>query len=117
MTVAAWPVTIPDTLLRSGYSQSCANVSIRTEMDVGPAKVRRRATAGVQPVQGQIELTTAQLGYLRTFYNTTLLGGSLRFSWKDPITEASAELRFVEPPSWTAIGIDWQVSLKLEILP
>jgi hypothetical protein len=64
-------------------------------------------------------MTAAQLTMLETFYNTTLLGGSLRFSWtKPPAHTAACEMRFTESPSWTAVEPEvYEVSLSLEILP
>lgn len=118
MAVPDWPTTLPTALLLSGYSQSLANVTLRTKMDVGPAKVRRRSSAGIEPVNGKIVLNKTELGYLRTFHDDTLLGGSLRFAWKEPITAAAVEFRFVSPPTWTTLdGGLYSVSLELEILP
>jgi len=118
MPIPSWPSTIPQKLLISGYQQSASNVLLRTESDTGPAMVRRRMTAGVQKLSGSQILTFTELGYLRTFYNTTLIGGSLRFSWVDPITNSSVEMRFVEPISWSAVSGDKvNVSMSLEILP
>lgn len=117
MPVVSWPSTLPQTILAEGYNQSAANVLLRSQPDVGPAMVRRRASAGVEPVSGKEWMTPAELGYLRTFYDTTLIGGSLRFSWKDPVTEAAVEFRFTEPPSWIRAGVGFFVQLGLEILP
>jgi hypothetical protein len=106
-------------LLVSGYGEAVPDVSIKSSMDVGPAKVRRRTTAAVRPVAGKLILTLTQLGYFKTFYNTTILGGSLRFDWVDPYDGTTAvEMRFTEPPSWSAIDPDkFEVQMKMEILP
>ena len=117
MAIPIWPTTLPQALLLSGYGQKAADVVLRTGMDIGPAKVRRRASAGVEPVEGKQIYTSTELGYLRTFYDTTLLNGALRFSWKDPITKSSEELRFTKPPAWTAVEGKYQVALSLEIMP
>ena len=119
MAVPDWHTDLPQELFLSGYSQTYPNVTIKSEMDVGPAKVRRRFTAGVEPVSGTMILTAAQLATLDTFYNTTLLGGSLRFAWTVPPAHSVAcEMRFTEPPTWTAIEPGkYEVSLALEILP
>jgi len=119
MSVPSWPTTLPQQLFVNGYSQSFAETTIKSDMDAGPAKVRRRFTAGVEPVSGTMVMTAAQLTMLETFYNTTLLGGSLRFSWtKPPAHTAACEMRFTESPSWTAVEPEvYEVSLSLEILP
>ena len=119
MSVPAWDSDLPQELLVNGYGQSYPNVTIKSDMDAGPAKVRRRFTAGVEPVSGTMLMTAAQLATLDTFYNTILLGGSLRFSWtKPPAHSAACEMRFTEPPAWTAIEPGtYEVSLSLEVLP
>ena len=115
--MADWPETLPQALLIEGYSEAPANTLVRTSMESGPAKVRRRATAAIRPVKGTLVLTAAELAYLKNFYNTTLLGGALRFNWVDPLTEAAVEMRFTETPTWIAQDGLYKVSLGLEILP
>lgn len=117
MTIAVWPVTLPDQLLQRGYSQSCKNVVLKSSMEIGPAKYRRRSTAGVQPVSGNLVIDKDQLADLREFYDDTLLGGSLRFSWKDPVSLAACEFRFTESPSWTINSGWYNAAIQLELLP
>jgi hypothetical protein len=63
-------------------------------------------------------LTETQLTTFKTFYNTTLLGGTLRFSWREPLDPlTAAEYRFVQPPEWSSREGDYLVSMKLEVLP
>lgn len=117
MSVPIWPTTLPVEMLMRGYNQTAANVLLRSSVDAGPAKVRRRFTAGVQPVTGNLLLTGAELAYLRTFYDTTLLGGSLRFTWREPVTLTSKEFRFTSPLKWSCADGYYEVSLELEMLP
>ena len=118
MAIPVWPSSLPQELITDGYGQQAPNTIIATQMDVGPGKRRRRTSAGVQPVQGQIVVTEAQLDTLRTFFRTSLGDGALRFSWADPVSGSPVEMRFTEPPQWSArtSGI-YTVSLALEILP
>ena len=118
MAIPAWHVDLPQELFIAGYGQSFPAVTIKSDMDAGPAKVRRRFTAGVEPVTGTMIMTAAQLVILDTFFNTTLLGGSLRFSWtKPPAHSVACEMRFTEVPSWTKVEGDYEVSLSFEVLP
>lgn len=118
MSVPVWPITLPQQLFVNGYSQSFAETTIKSEMDAGPAKVRRRFSAGIEPVSGTMLITETQLGYLRTFFEDTLLGGSLRFSWTKPPAHITAcEMRFTAPPSWTKVDGEYEIQLTLEILP
>ncbi len=117
MTVPVWPTTLPEELLQRGYNQACPDVSLRTSMEVGPAKVRRRSTAQPYPVKGVVKVDESQLGTLREFYDDDLLGGTLRFSWKEPITLAAKEFRFTAPPNWSMTGGWFDVRLEFEVLP
>ena len=119
MSVPDWPVTLTQTLLVDGFEGSSPDLLLRSSMDAGPAKVRRRATAGARPVTGKLLLTAAELSTFKTFYDETLLSGSLRFNWLDPDDGVTAvEMRFTERPSWVSLEPDeFEVSMNLEIMP
>lgn len=118
MTIPSWPSGLPQSLLLGDFKETQPDLVIRTEMDAGPHKVRRRFTAGVTKISGSQRLTKSQVSTFETFYNTTLLGGSLRFTWKDPLGGTSAEIRFVSTPVISAHGIDdFAIEMELEILP
>jgi hypothetical protein len=119
MSVSAWPSTLPQALFLAGYSGTFPNVMIKSDMDAGPPKVRRRLTANIEPVMGKVILSTAQLATFTTFFNDTLAGGSLRFSWtKPPAHSIACEMRFSEAPTYTKVSDDdFEMSMSLEVLP
>lgn len=113
-----WPATVPDDFLWEGYRETPPNNVIRTSMDVGPDKIRRRSTAAVSSISCKMVLTKTQLGYFDTFYNTTLVNGSLTFDLTHPRTGSSKEMRFQNPPEYIYIsGNYWSVLMQLEVLP
>ena len=113
-----WPETLPQELLMDGYGGKAPDLLLRSAMEVGPSKVRRRATAGVRPVSGEMYLTAEQLEIFKEFYNDDLLAGSLRFDWTDPDDGTTAvEMRFTEAPSWSMEEGYYRITLALEILP
>lgn len=118
--MAGWPVDLPDRLLVDGYTESPPDTTIRTAMDAGVAKVRRRYTAGARPIAGVLMLTRDQVDVLDTFYVTTLQGGAQRFQWRHPrksVYEA-VDIRFVRPPTYEAVEPNvWRASLALEVMP
>ena len=73
--MAAWPSDLPQKPLVQGFSETPPNLLTRSPMDIGPAKVRRRSTAGVTVLQCVFRLTTTQRASLLTFWQTTLAGG------------------------------------------
>jgi len=110
-----WPDTLPQLWLQGGYQETLPDVMIRTEMDAGPAKSRRRFTVQVTPIKGKMTLTTIQKGYLETFFNTTTAGGSLSFTFPHDGAEV---LRFTKPPMLAKkAGLMWDADFELEKLP
>lgn len=115
----SWPSTLPQRVLSEGYQEIAPDMVLRSEMDAGPAKVRRRFTAAVRTVRCQIALTSAQVATLDSFYVGTLAGGSLTIDWVHPRTQAATTFRMRQPPQYTAEsgGSSWIAQLELEILP
>ena len=117
MAAVAWPAALPDSPLL-GHAEDFPDLVQRTEMDAGPAKLRRRFTDTARLVQFPVLLTDAQAAALESFYVTTLAGGALRFSLRHPRTNAVREFRFTAPPSVTLITPGrWRAALALELMP
>lgn len=113
-----WDVRLPDYLYVDGAAGAFGDNNIRSKMEVGPAKMRRRSTAAPDTFTGVQYLTSTQVGYLDTFYKVSTAGGSLQFTWKHPRTRAACQMRFLAPPTWVPVGgIEWEVTLQLEIMP
>jgi len=113
-----WPNTLPQAFQRGSYSETGPNNLIKSDTSIGPAKVRRKTTAGIRKAQGGMYFTQAQLDTFRTFFASEIGDGALAFTfpaqsgggtWLVRLSDSAYEL--------TSIGIDWYISLKLEILP
>ena len=119
MSLVTWPASLPQEPLAEGFTEQAPNTIIRSQMEAGPAKLRRRFTAGTRNFDCQLYLSADQAEALDAFYVSTLAGGALSFDWKHPRTQAAVTFRFVEPPSYKPVkrGTAWQASLKLEVLP
>lgn len=117
--MATWPPELPDNLLVAGYRRQLGKQTLRTEMDAGPAKQRRRFSAVAVQVSGALFLSKEQAQALETFYVDTLLGGAEAFEWKHPVTGAIVQYRFVEPYEEIALSGNnlFRATLSLEILP
>jgi hypothetical protein len=117
--MASWPGTLPDFVTVDGFQETMPSNVIRTGMDVGPPKLRRRATSAPRLINCTQIMTGSQITDLETFYITTLVGGTQQFTWKNPRTAgAVTTMRFVDPPSYSSAGGGsyYQVNYKLEIL-
>lgn len=115
----AWPESLPCAFVRGSMSRSLGENLLRSDMEVGPAKLRPRATSAPQPLTGTMKMNTVQLQELVAFYRETLLEGSLPFTFTVAGDNGQPSLcRFTKPPSWkdSAPG-KWSVGLEWEILP
>lgn len=99
-----WPITLQQLISESGFSYEIADTALRSDMDIGPQKVRRRFTKGVNTMSGSIYLTIAQYNIFYSFYNTTLNGGVLAFTFNHPITQVAYDWRFKGPARVQSIG-------------
>lgn len=116
--MAIWPTELPQVPLLSGYGEKAANNSIRSKMDVGPAKSRRRISAGVRDHKMQYVVTSAQLAIFEEFYEDTLLSGSVSFEWEHPRTKVDGLWRIKTVPEWEPLGAgNYHLSFEAELLP
>ena len=118
-----WPSNLPSSPLIQGYNETMKRMTISSQMDSGPALKRRRFTSAPRSITCTVFLSNGQDEVLREFYEDTTLGGTLRFTWKNPRTGAQVEMRFEgeEPPAITPVngsdGTQFISTLNLEILP
>ncbi len=119
MVGIVWPLGLPQLVAVDGYREAPPDTALRTRMDAGPAKVRRRSTAGIRPLSVQLDLDAAQVETLDSFYVEALESGALGFEWVHPRTRVATTLRFVRPPAYQPRGSDaaWRAALQLEVLP
>ncbi len=113
-----WPTALPDKPLAEGFAETVPDQVLRTEMDQGPAKLRRKTTAGVRRIQAKYILSATQVAALDSFYDTDLKAGSLSFSYTHPRTGVLETVRFMAPPEYASVnGHYFQTNLQMEILP
>jgi len=107
-----WPTSLP-LPEQAGYSEQQANNILRTQMDAGAPKQRRRYTAVYTTVKFQMTLTSVQTSTLMSFYN---LVGAGNFTWTHPRTSASVTARFIDSPILTAKDNHILAGVTLEVL-
>jgi hypothetical protein len=122
MANAVWPAELPQVPLVQGYTRKPQAARVRSAVDAGPAKVRRRFTAKVRNVTYLITVNKEQWAIFWNFYDNTLAQGSLPFDWIDGVSGDPATLRFGEdePSEAPANGNEpgyLTITMPLEILP
>lgn len=95
---AVWPATLPAAPDANGFQILYPQNVVRSAMDAGPIKQRRRVAWARQLMVAPFVLTMAQLADFQTFYATTTKSGTLVFEWTDPIRSVLGEYRIVETP-------------------
>lgn len=114
-----WPAELPQ-CFNVPFSSGMGDGRIAYQPDKGPAIMRRRTSSTVKTVSGQMRMTRDQVGALQDFIETTLLGGSLPFTFKDPTSQETVLVRLPDGslPDWRQIsGGSFLVSMQLEVLP
>ena len=109
--MATWPSQIKIT--RKNYKESPPNRVIKTEMETGIAKKRRRTSKAKRPLELMLFLNDDDLEVFDTFY---LDNDALRFDFTDPRTDEVVKARFESPPEYTARETMWDISVSLEIV-
>lgn len=115
--MADWPLTLPQELASDAYQETFPDIFLRTSMEVGPAKSRRKVTTNVVPITSYIILSLAQTIILDAFYQE-ISGGATSFSWTHPRLGTTAQMRFTTQPIYSSLkGSYYKATLNLEILP
>ena len=133
---------LPDYVRRDGFGYSRQSGIIRSEMEAGYPKTRRRFTATIRNYRVSFTLTSLQFTTFEDFvYNTQtatdppgIIGGVMPFTFPDPIwkpQEGQSEndrptmvVRMVAPTGSDLYSVapdqtndDWIVAFQLERLP
>ncbi len=113
----AWPSTLQDLINEQGFALNKGETVLRSDVDVGPNKVRRRFTRPIDTMSGVINLTSVQYEDFEFFFDTETNGGTLPFEFNHPITGVLTLFRFTGPVNYRSIGGgNFQVSMAWEIL-
>jgi hypothetical protein len=114
----AWPAQLQQCLSEQNFGIQKGSTVLRSDMDIGPQKVRRRFTKGVDTLTGSIYLTAEEYEIFEAFYETTLAGGTLPFEFNHPITGVLTVFRFNSEPTYASLGGgSFTVSFGWEKLP
>lgn len=140
MAIPVWPASLPVSFTRTDYSGSFSDGRERAPAEFGPADIFLKTSASVTPIKGRIIVDRSGLATLRHFWNVDLRKGRRQFILPDqeqsgavmfdsggaPIIDSEGEqiltvsqwlVQFVDPPSYSPFGLQWAVTLSIEILP
>lgn len=114
--MAAYPATLPNPT-RSGYGLEPQSGSARTDMEAGPARVRRRYTATPTQVALHWIFTEAEFAVFEAWWAQTTQDGS---AWVEmPIANGgginSLSARFIGPYKAPMRGLGYEVAARVEV--
>lgn len=113
-----WPSSLQQLVNQQSFVAKWGETVIRSDMDIGPAKVRRRFTRPIDTYTVNINLTITDYNNLYNFYNSTLNGGVNTFEFNHPITGVLTTFRFLAPPQVSPMGgTTFQATMEWEALP
>ena len=118
--MASWPTTLPQPTM-SGYALQATDATIRTDMESGPARVRRRYTAAPDKVTLRFVFSEEQMAAFRVFWDGDAQQGAAWW-WltvKDGRTVGSVA-REVRPTngafkSEMIDAVHWSVTFEVEV--
>ena len=120
---AIWPPTLPQRPQRNGYKSQYPNQLIRSDMDSGPAKVRRRGNAKPVTLSLTYVLNAEQLAVFKDFVSEAIAEGAVCFDWPHPVLNRYVRARLVGQNSSIydeqlfGDTLDWQITFTLEYWP
>lgn len=119
----AWPGTLPASLFLDGLSVTPRPQTVATTIPGGPPKLRRISSVQNFDVDDVMIMTGTELAAFKTFYFTTLQGGSDTFTFVSPDDGSTVTYQFDGVPTWrpmrahaTTTARLWSVSMPLVIV-
>lgn len=110
--MTSWPSKFK--INRDNFTEKLPNRVIRSNMDVGPAKTRRRTVLGVKELSGGIHCLPEDYPEFEQFY---LDNDAVWFDFPHPRTGQIVRARFKDVPSATLNETIYEITFSLEILP
>jgi hypothetical protein len=109
--IPSWPdtlVVMPTQPESDGYAIASLNELLRSEMDRGPARMRRMFTKALHRLDFDLLMSPAQFMIFKGFYASTLRQGTRQFSMEiwDGSKYRTARLRFVQPYAVRDYAVD-----------
>lgn len=113
-----WPLGLPQSPLLEGFDEQPQPNVIRTGVDAGRARQRKRYTSAGAVFNCSFIFDTAQRATFDAFFKNTLGNGASEFNWVHPITDEPIVARFIgdSPPRFTILSHNRQhMNAQIEV--
>lgn len=114
--MAVYPSTLPTPLVE-GYALSPVDQTVRTDMEAGAARVRRRTFARNDLLDITIVMTGVEFSSFRAWFDTDAGGGAAWFDMDLDIGDGMTTLEVRFKGAWKAVrqSVLWRVTAQLEV--
>jgi len=100
----AYPASLPQSPQRAGFKHTQVKNVIRSTVDIGEAKMRKRYTLPIFNESWSLQLSPTQVTEFVRWFTDDISSGVLRFDFEDPITGVTEEYRITEMYTLTPYG-------------
>lgn len=114
MIPIAWPTTLPK--CPQTWTETPIDVIIRSEIDVGAKKVRRRFTRSRLTISVTLTMEKSYYKPFNDFYKKDLKNGLLSFTYKHPYSGILTECRFIAVPTYSMQAKAFTVNMQWETM-
>lgn len=115
MADVLWPtLQLGDCIPPDGYREQWIGGQIKSDMESGPPKIRRRFTRSRRRFSAQKIWTLPLYEFFWSWWDINLGGGTLAFQITHPISKALLSVRFDGMPTVTMLG-PLAVSIAFEL--
>lgn len=101
-------------ILRDNYTEGLTDRTISSQMDVGPAKKRRRTLLVSERINLTVKIELSDADEFKQFYYTNDVGV---FDFRNPRTGVMVSARFASVPSMVLNETYYTANFELEIMP
>lgn len=113
-----WPSQLQQLVNEQSFAYKFGETVIRSDVDVGPKKVRRRFTRPINTATVSIDMDVSQYNIFYNFFFTTINAGVTPFELAHPITGVLKQWRFLEPPDIRPTGgVTFTANMQWEEMP
>lgn len=117
-----WPSDLPQRVLADSFSEGLADGRLRTAMETGHAKSRRRFSSAPKPVAAGFKISLDEKARLERFWLEEIAGGSLPFLIPDQTRDgvallADGGLQLLDDQGRPLINTAWWLVLAGESPP
>jgi len=115
--MAIFPTKLPAPIL-NGYEINPEDPNLRTQMDAGPDRVRRRFTSIPSRIPIKWRFTQSEMALFEAWHKYDALDGSAWFTINlaNGLGISSVDAKFTKQPKKTLLsGMNWDVQSELEV--